>query len=535
MSAILSSVRRHRITRVIVSLLMVALIAGLTGCVGEATHAVKYGLTIASGEGGSVSQPGEGTFTVDAGRVVELLAVPTSGYRFDKWTGAVSTIANPNAASTTITMSGNYSVKANFEQTEGTYYTLTTSVSPSGGGSVAPAGGTYAAGSQVTLTATPTSGYNFSNWGGDASGNQNPVTITMSSNKSITAYFQETGVTYYTLTTSVSPSGGGSVSPTGGTYASGSQVTVNATAASGYSFSHWAGDASGSQNPITITMNSNKSITAYFAAENAVVFPDRNLEAVIREAIAKPTGPIYESDLEGLTSLSATYQGITDLTGLEHCINLTWLDLRHNHISDISRLAGLTKLTSLDLSYNEITAVSPLANLIDLWYLYLHNNQISVVSPLANLTNLRYLYIHSNQISDISPLTSLTNLTRLLLFSNQIEDISSLTSLTNLHWLYLNDNRIDDLSHLVGLTKLIRLELSDNDISDISYLAGLARLTSLYLTNNQVRDISPLVANAGLSTGDEVYLNGNPLNEYSVNMCIPELVARGVNVYFDWG
>jgi len=99
----------------------------------------------------------------------------------------------------------------------------------------------------------------------------------------------------------------------------------------------------------------------------------------------------------------------------------------------------------------------------------------------------------------------------------------------------LNDNRIDDLSHLVGLTKLIRLELSDNDISDISYLAGLARLTSLYLTNNQVRDISPLVANAGLSTGDEVYLNGNPLNEYSVNICIPELVARGVNVYFDWG
>jgi hypothetical protein len=33
-------------------------------------------------------------------------------------------------------------------------------------------------------------------WGGDASGSQNPITITMNSNKSITAYFEETGVTF---------------------------------------------------------------------------------------------------------------------------------------------------------------------------------------------------------------------------------------------------------------------------------------------------------------------------------------------------
>jgi len=234
----------------------------------EVIPAVQYILTISSSAGGSVTTPGEGTFTRNAGTVVSLVATPLSGYRFDKWTGDKDTIANVNAASTTITMNDNYYITANFEETGVTYYTLTTSVSPSGGGSVSPTGGTYAAGSQVTLTAMPASGYGFSNWGGDASGSQNPITITMNSNKSITAYFT---TVWYTLTTSVSPSGGGSVSPAGGTYAAGSQVTLTATPASGYNFSNWGGDASGSQNPITITMNSNKSITAYFDFEGVNV------------------------------------------------------------------------------------------------------------------------------------------------------------------------------------------------------------------------------------------------------------------------
>jgi len=222
---------------------------------------VQYILTTSSTAGGSVTTPGEGTFTRNAGTVVSLVATPLSGYQFVNWTGDVGTIASAIGVSTTITMNDNYSITANFEETGVTYYTLTTSVSPSGGGSVSPTGGTYAAGSQVTLTATPASGYSFSNWGGDASGSQNPITITMNSNKSITAYFT---TVWYTLTTSVSPSGGGSVSPAGGTYAAGSQVTLTATPASGYSFSNWGGDASGSQNPITITMDANYSITANF-------------------------------------------------------------------------------------------------------------------------------------------------------------------------------------------------------------------------------------------------------------------------------
>lgn len=68
----------------------------------------------------------------------------------------------------------------------------------------------------------------------------------------------------YTLSTSVSPQGAGTVSPSGGQYDSGATVTLTASPASGYNFDHWSGGASGTTSTITITMNSDKSLTANF-------------------------------------------------------------------------------------------------------------------------------------------------------------------------------------------------------------------------------------------------------------------------------
>jgi hypothetical protein len=79
------------------------------------TPGVQYQLTISSTTGGNVTTPGGGTFTYDAGKVVNLVAAPATGYKFVNWTGNVTTIANVNGASTTITMNGNYGITANFE------------------------------------------------------------------------------------------------------------------------------------------------------------------------------------------------------------------------------------------------------------------------------------------------------------------------------------------------------------------------------------------------------------------------------------
>ncbi|MBP7829890.1 MAG: hypothetical protein KA248_08235 [Kiritimatiellae bacterium] len=68
----------------------------------------------------------------------------------------------------------------------------------------------------------------------------------------------------YTLTVTINPSGAGSVSPSGGSYSNGAVVTLQATASTGFSFSSWSGDLSGSSNPTTITMTGDKSVTANF-------------------------------------------------------------------------------------------------------------------------------------------------------------------------------------------------------------------------------------------------------------------------------
>ena len=76
-----------------------------------------------------------------------------------------------------------------------------------------------------------------------------------------------TPTTKYTLNISVNPAQSGSVSPSGGKYDSGVQVTLTASPASGYTFDQWSGNASGTSATIIITMDFDKSITAYFEKE----------------------------------------------------------------------------------------------------------------------------------------------------------------------------------------------------------------------------------------------------------------------------
>ena len=75
-----------------------------------------YDLSISSTGGGLVTEPGEEVFTYDEGTMVDLVAEAEEGYRFVEWTGDVGTITNVEAAETTITMNGDYSITADFEE-----------------------------------------------------------------------------------------------------------------------------------------------------------------------------------------------------------------------------------------------------------------------------------------------------------------------------------------------------------------------------------------------------------------------------------
>lgn len=220
-----------------------------------------------------------------------------------------------------------------------------------------------------------------------------------------------------------------------------------------------------------------------------ITFPDVNLESAIRNALSNPVGGLTASNLSLLTKLDAFGKGISDLTNIQYCGNLTYLDLRQNQITDISPLSQLTKLTKL----------------------YLRDNHIVDISPISTLTNLTEITLWNNQITDISPVSNLTNLTQLYLSENQISDISSLFKLTNLTILYL----------------------SGNLINNVSSLRSLVRLAELRVDNNQISDISPIVNNSGLAKGDQLWLQGNYLDLQEGSVVykgITTLEKRGVNV-----
>ena len=155
--------------------------------------AVMCKLTLAvSPVGGGTTVPAVGIHAYAEKSVVDISATPATGYEFDRWDGNV---ADPDSASTTVTMNADKTVTAYFNPL---CYTLTTAVAPAGSGSVSadPAancnGGTqYTHGTvvQLTATASPGSGYTFANWTGDASGKANLTSVTMNGAKSVTANF----------------------------------------------------------------------------------------------------------------------------------------------------------------------------------------------------------------------------------------------------------------------------------------------------------------------------------------------------------
>ena len=75
---------------------------------------------------------------------------------------------------------------------DGVVYELTTSVSPAEGGSIDPSGGMYDSGERITLTANPSTGYDFVSWTGYFSGSTNPLIVTINSDIQLTAVFEKT-------------------------------------------------------------------------------------------------------------------------------------------------------------------------------------------------------------------------------------------------------------------------------------------------------------------------------------------------------
>ncbi len=202
---------------------------------------------------------GSGAYTI--GSTVTIGSVANPGYTFVNWTENGTVISTSSSYTFTITANRNF--VANYKIIPAANFAVILTSSPLAGGST-DGEGSYPNGTSVTITAAPSTGYTFVNWtdkttNAVASTSAN-YTFVLSANRNFVANFV---INTYTL--NVTAVNGTVVkNPNQATYNHGTSLTLTATPNAGYAFSSWSGDATGTNNPLTVNMNANKNITANF-------------------------------------------------------------------------------------------------------------------------------------------------------------------------------------------------------------------------------------------------------------------------------
>lgn len=152
--------------------------------------------------------------------------------------------------------------------------TLTMGAVDASEGTVAPAAGahTYLKNIEAQIIAMPASGYLFAGWTGDAVDDPYNIvtTVKMDDDKSVQATFKAK------RTLTILSTGGGTTSPAPGIYEKkdGDKVHISALANDGYEFKEWQKDSTSVKPDISVTMNADITVLAYFVEEETPVESD---------------------------------------------------------------------------------------------------------------------------------------------------------------------------------------------------------------------------------------------------------------------
>lgn len=218
--------------------------------------------------GGTTS--GGGVF--NNGSLVTVTATPNPGWEFYAWYENGIPVATTPAYP--FTLIGNRNLVAHFYQPT-QLYSIAVSSNPVAGGAVS-GGGSFLGGTTQTALATPNTGYTFTNWteNGIVVSTSASYSFTLAANRILVANF---AVQQFVVSTASSPLTGGGTTG-GGSVAYGTQVTLTATAYSGYVFENWTenGNIVSTNSSYTLTVTSNHSFVANFTALSYVVTTSSN-------------------------------------------------------------------------------------------------------------------------------------------------------------------------------------------------------------------------------------------------------------------
>ncbi|EAG7800617.1 LPXTG cell wall anchor domain-containing protein [Listeria monocytogenes] len=276
----------------------------------------------------------------------------------------------------------------------------------------------------------------------------------------------------------------------------------------------------------TLTNNLKQEKTVLQAGETyETVFPDAALATVIAKAATGSediTQEVSQTDLNKITSLTATSKGIVDLTGIDLLSKLTSLSISGNQITDISALNGLVNLSNLNVSNNKITSFNlnansnlPMLSAVDirsnnlkninvqdqpkLWTFKCDTGSSSELTEVT-LKNLPTLIVAGNGSSayqnDIV-FSSTPGLSKVIL--ENLPSISSsvrldhcaieelvINNLPKVSVVIISYNKITTLEGLENLSAVSKIDAYENLVTEIENLHAFPKLQTLTVDNNHI-------------------------------------------------
>ncbi|MEX0662492.1 MAG: BspA family leucine-rich repeat surface protein [Balneolaceae bacterium] len=404
----------------------------------------SYPLTINTDGDGAVREEvlQQKTTDYEFGAVVELTANSGEGSEFAGWSGDVTGTDNP----VEVTVEDTMEVTAIFESE-----TFTVSTSTTGEGTLErdPDQDEYDYDSIVEITADPDEGWEFSEWGGDASGTDNPLTVTVTEDLDIAATFEEEPT--YSLTTNTSGNGSITKDPDEEEYPEGTEVELTADPDEGWVFVEWQGDLAGTQNPIQVTVDSDKEVTAVFEEEEKSDFylHENGVTIMCPDALLRETGEVNGVEYEAVDRSMINLRILNSLDLTTVCTSL---------ITDMSELFDGNSALDQDLSNWDVSNVTDMHAMFRgalSFYADLNHWDVSNVMDMSSMFDDAKAFIGEISNWDVS---SVTNMSKMFSSASNFNgDISN--------W---NVSSVTNMSEMFYLATSFNGDLNNWDVSNVT-------------------------------------------------------------------
>ena len=228
-------------------------------------------------------------------------------------------------------------------------YQLSITPVPQEGGMVTPSDGEFDADRTLEISATPNQHWMFVRWEGDHEGTDNPVIITLDSDKDIAAIFEKRD---YPLT--IETIGEGSVSEQivqqkTTEYPHGTMVELTAIPDEGWDFDGWQGDLDGDENPAVVTVDGETTVTAVFTRIEYPLTINITGEGEVEQQVVQPKTTDYpEGTVVELTAIADENWIFSDWSG----------DLESEENPEIITVDGPKEVTATFLRTYQLTTIA---------------------------------------------------------------------------------------------------------------------------------------------------------------------------------